>query len=146
VDPLNSRLERGDSYTRHGAASTGGMAESPDFRTLSSKENPQLYILNMAKKLRGGGIFLDYLRNGRMATAVRHCRHASVWRDSVHATDLGMDRASTSHQEQGLGRLLRLRAAARAGRIRSVRHDARNPSRVQVVGSDCRYRIVRALY
>ena len=40
---------------------------------------------------------------------------ASVWRDSVHATDLGMDRASTSHQEQGLGRLLRLRAAARAG-------------------------------
>jgi bifunctional non-homologous end joining protein LigD len=49
------------------------MAESPDFRTLSSKENPQLYILNMAKKLRGGRIFLDYLRNGRMATAVRHC-------------------------------------------------------------------------
>ena len=46
------------------------LAGCKGFRIRMAKENPQLYIVNMAKKLRGGRIFLDYLRNDRMATAV----------------------------------------------------------------------------
>jgi bifunctional non-homologous end joining protein LigD len=35
-----------------------------------ARESPEQYLLNMSKNLRGGKIFLDYLRNDWLATAV----------------------------------------------------------------------------
>jgi bifunctional non-homologous end joining protein LigD len=49
----------------------------PDAKTFArdmcvrmERDHPDRFVVNMAKRLRNGRIFLDYLRNDRMATAV----------------------------------------------------------------------------
>lgn len=52
--------------------STGQKAKSftLDVCLKMARENPELYLIKMAKNQRSGRIFIDYLRNDRMATAV----------------------------------------------------------------------------
>ncbi len=59
---------------RHGARDKVSWKEAKAFAQgvcqWMADDDPELYLLNMSKKLREGKIFLDYLRNDRMSTAV----------------------------------------------------------------------------
>ncbi len=58
----------------HGARDKVGWKEAKAFAQgvcqWMADDDPERYLLNMSKKLRTGKIFLDYLRNDRMSTAV----------------------------------------------------------------------------
>jgi hypothetical protein len=92
-----------------------------------ASDNPSLYLIKMSKSLRNGRIFLDYLRNDRMAMAVASLASRKARRDRVDANYLGTGESRTrpqalhySHgsetpdEEHGLERLLRRADAARA--------------------------------
>lgn len=59
---------------RHGARDKVSWKEAKAFAQgvcqWMADDDPERYLLNMSKKLRNGKIFLDYLRNDRMSTAV----------------------------------------------------------------------------
>ncbi len=63
VTPLSTRGRNGPDWAE-------AKAFARDVCAAMVADSPEYYVLNMAKKQRTGRIFLDYLRNDRMSTAV----------------------------------------------------------------------------
>ena len=54
----------------HAIAGRTGKAFAQAICQLMANDSPEQYLLNMSKQKRAGKIFLDYLRNDRLSTAV----------------------------------------------------------------------------
>ena len=99
----------------HGARDRVGWKEAKAFAQgvcqLMANEDPERYLLNMSKEKRKGKIFLDYLRNDRMSTAVARAVAARARRrHRLDAADLGAG--------EGRSRSEALHRAHRAGAAR----------------------------
>ena len=85
-------------------------------------DSPDRYLLNMSKKLRTGRIFLDYLRNDRMSTAVAPLSRG--WAGSAFLVPLHWARGRAApprpprfpaRQDQAVAGLLRERISTQGG-------------------------------